>query len=179
MSATISALRAQRSRPLDELIAEDKIAVLRLASQNASDSKPWFDVVSGTAPREPDALMNFSCMLVPVSASPAVALRFPDFAMCASFQPQASSLPILFANVVAVGDGRCRLQVRGSGIDAQEQYVLVRRHVDFTSRATIAELERCAAAPQDSLFARLLGDGARAWCEDARLEGRRARCCAG
>ena len=69
VSATISALRAQRSRPLDELIAEDKIAVLRL-SQNASDSKPWFDVVSGTAPREPDALMNFGCMLVPVSASP-------------------------------------------------------------------------------------------------------------
>ena len=33
VSATISALRAQRSRPLDELIAEDKIAVLRLASR--------------------------------------------------------------------------------------------------------------------------------------------------
>merc|ERR1719248_9850 len=168
VSATISAMRAQRSRPLDELIAEDKIAVLRLRAASQNHSKPWFDVVSGAAPREPDALMNFSCMLVPVSASPAVALRFPDFAMCASFQPQASSLPILFANVVAVGDGRCRLQVRkekDKSIDAREQYVLVRRHVDFTSRATIAELERCAAAPQDSLFARLLGDGARDWCE--------------
>merc|ERR1719248_424711 len=168
VSATISAMRAQRSRPLDELIAEDKIAVLRLRAASQNHSKPWFDVVSGAAPREPDALMNFSCMLVPVSASPAVALRFPDFAMCASFQPQASSLPILFANVVSVGDGRCRLQIRkekDKSIDAQEQYVLVRRHVDFTSRATIAELERCAAAPQDSLFARLLGDGARAWCE--------------
>jgi hypothetical protein len=152
------------------MIAEDKIAVLRLAaSQNASDPKPWFAVVSGAAPREPDALMNFSCMLVPLSASPAVALRFPDFAMCASFKPQASSLPIHFANVVAVGDGRCRLQVRTKEkekiIDAQEQYVLVRRHVDFTSRATIAELERCAAAPQDLLFARLLSDDAKTWCE--------------
>jgi len=165
-SATISALRAQRIRPLDELVADDKVAVLRLA-QNASGPKLWFNVMRGAAPREPDALMNFACMLVPVSGSPAVALRFPDFAQCDSFQPQ-TSLPIFFASVVAVSDGRCRLLVKkqkDNVLDAREQYVLVRRHVDFTTRATIAELERCAAAPQNSHFARLLGDGARAWCE--------------
>ena len=166
-SATISALRAQRIRPLDELVADDKVVVLRLvASQNASGPK-WFDVVRGAAPREPEALMNFACMLVPVSGSPAVALRFPDFAQCDSFQPQ-TSLPIFFASVVAVSDGRCRLLVKkqkDNVLDAREEYALVRRHVDFTTRATIAELERCAAAPQDSLFARLLGGDAKAWCE--------------
>ncbi|KAH8054989.1 ATP-dependent 5'-3' RNA helicase [Aureococcus anophagefferens] len=169
-ATSIYALRHERARSLEDLVHCDKVAVVRLDGATTEvrwDLEGSFRVERGAAPREPDSMKNKPWILAPVSqGGAALALKFADFENKEKRAWQlGTTLPILFADVVGVSEGSCRLSVKRSAtvsLDPDERYVLVKRHTDFTSARMLKELARCADAPGDELFVKLL-DGAKDW----------------
>ncbi|KAH8098790.1 ATP-dependent 5'-3' RNA helicase [Aureococcus anophagefferens] len=167
-ATSIYAHRHERARSLEDLVQRDKVAVVRLdgaTTEVRRDVEGSFRVERGAAPREPDSMKNKRWILAPVSQGGAVlALKFADFENRdkPAYKLQ-TTLPILFASVVGVSEGSCRLSVKHSAsvsLDPDERYVLVKRYTDFTSVPMLGELKRCADAPGDELFVKLL-DGAK------------------
>ncbi|KAK7254718.1 ATP-dependent 5'-3' RNA helicase [Aureococcus anophagefferens] len=170
-ATSVYAHRHERARSLEDLVQRDKVAVVRLdgaMTEVRRDVEGSFRVERGAAPREPDSMPNKRWILAPVSQGGAVlALKFADFENRdkPAYKLQ-TTLPILFASVVGVSEGSCRLSVKHSAsvsLDPDERYVLVKRYTDFTSVPMLEELARCADAPGE-LFVKLL-DGAKDWCD--------------